>query len=74
MRLELTTSGFDNQMPSLTAGKARTQRESSLSRCCTVSLLFYHIASVIDLSSEKYICSTGHKNCWYMRNEFSEDA
>ena len=27
-----------------------------------VSLLFYHISSVIDFSSEKYICSRGHKD------------
>ena len=29
-----------------------------------VSLLFYHISSVTDFTSEKYIGSIGHKDSW----------
>ena len=38
------------------------------------SLLFYHISSVIDFLSEKYICSTGHKDSWYLQNKLSGDT
>ena len=34
----------------------------------------YHVSSMIDFSSEKYICSTGHKDSWYLQSNFSEDA
>ena len=37
-------------------------------------VIFYHISSVIDFSSKKYICSKGHKESWYLQSEFSEDA
>ena len=46
----------------------------SVSEVQDSSLLFYHISSVIDFSSEKYMCSTGHKDSWYLQSEFSDDA
>ena len=33
----------------------------------------YNFSFVIDFSSEKYIVSTGHRNCWYQRR-YSEDV
>ena len=58
----------------LNSSKTRAWLEPSLSRWCIASLLFYHISSVIDFSPEKYICSTGHKDSWYLQSEFSEDT
>ena len=29
---------------------------------------------MIDFSFKRYICSTGHKDSWYLQSEFSEDA
>ena len=77
MRLELSTSWFENQVPiafELNSSNARARKESSLYRWCIAPLPFYHISSVIDSSFEKYICSTGHNNSWYVQSEFSEDA
>ena len=77
MRLELATSWFENQLAfELNNSKARAWLELSLSLWCVASLLsfLYHISSVIDFPSEKYICSTGHKDSWYLHSELSEDA
>ena len=40
----------------------------------SIIITFYHISSVIDFSSEKYICSEGNKDSWYLQTEFSEHA
>ena len=38
------------------------------------SLFVYHVSYVIDLSSERYIVSTGHRYSWYQQRRYSEDT
>ena len=49
----------------LNSSKAIAGKELSLSSWCIASLYFYHFSTVIDISSEKYSGSTGHRNSWY---------
>ena len=51
----------------LTSSKAIAEKELSLSSWCIASLYVYHCSSVVDISSEKYSGSTGHRNSWYQQ-------
>ena len=54
----------------LTSSKAIAGKELSLSSRCIASLYIYHCSTVVDVSSEKYSGSTGHKNSWYQQRNF----
>ena len=47
--------------PQLDISKANAGKESSLSTCCIALLYIYHLSSVIDFSSEKYIVSARNR-------------
>ena len=55
----------------LTSSKAVAGKELSLSSWCIASLYIYHFSTVIDFSSEKYSGSTGRRNSWYQRRNFT---
>ena len=50
---------------SYTAKFAIAGKELSLSSWSIASLYIYHLSTVIDVSSEKYSGSNGHRNSWY---------
>ena len=54
----------------LTSSKAIAAKELSLSSWCVASLYIYHFSTVVDLSSEKYSGSTGHRNSRYQQRSF----
>ena len=49
----------------LYSSKAIAGKKLSLSSWCIASIYNYHFSTVIDISSEKYSGSTGHRNSWY---------
>ena len=64
VRLELATPGLQTRALAieLYSSKAIAGKELSLSSWCIVSLYIYHFSTVIDFSSKKYSCFTGHRN------------
>ena len=49
----------------LNSSTAFAGKDLSLSSWCIASLYIYLFSAVVDLSSEKYSGSTGHRNFWY---------
>ena len=64
MGFELATFGYKLSALAieLNSSKAIVRKELSLSSWCIVSLYICHFSTVVDFSSEKYSCSTGHRN------------
>ena len=61
----LTHNPWTTKPLSYTAQFAIAEKELSLSSWCIASLYIYHLSTVIDVSSEKYSGSNGHRNSWY---------
>ena len=58
----------------INSSEAIAGKELSLFSLCIASLFIYHFSTVVDFSSEEYSGSTGHKNSWYSREIYSDDA
>ena len=51
----------------LNSSKAIAGKELILYSWCIELLYIYHFSTVVDLSSERYSGSTGHRNSWYQQ-------